>query len=286
MIPLNARVTSLARKNEPKKVSRVRKTISRDESSEQDKLRRKLYIFRVYERKSRDGKSLSDELPSASSPSTGMSERSNRRGTSARRARESRSHPKGSSSRDQDRDSYDEDKYDRNSTIYEGGTKEAEVLIERSEYSNWRTPPPRSSGYESPDPEPSVRSPRATHTNSSDRNNSHGLHKFPYQPHEMSTPPDLPGLKTSLRPSLFSGSRSATATHSIRSKTSSSGDILNTMVMEVVPPRSKVPNSKPYNNGFLNEIEPSIFRFPDEVEPSVFRSGKERDTYNARYRRY
>lgn len=62
-----------SRKNAPKKVSSVRKTISRDETSEEDKLRRELYIFLVQERKTRQRTNLHDNSATGSSLSGPMS---------------------------------------------------------------------------------------------------------------------------------------------------------------------------------------------------------------------
>ena len=186
----------------------------------------------------------------------------------AREARESRSRPKESSSRYRERDIYDEDKYDsKYSYRYEGDLKQAEAHIERSKYDNLRprTSPHRSRGYESPEPETSAsrrsaRSSRATHTRSSSRNNSYeDIDQPRYERPKMPSSSTVPGLKTSLRPGLFGGGRSATSAGFTRSKTSSRDDTLNRMVKEVDPPRSsKSTREQTYDSGYSSPNTPDL----------------------------
>ncbi|KAJ5656668.1 hypothetical protein N7507_008618 [Penicillium longicatenatum] len=195
----------------------------------------------------------------------------------SRRARESRSRPTEFSSRRRDRDVrdvYEEDQYYKLSR--------AEEHIERSKYddSRPRMSPQRSRGYESAEPETAAprrsgRSSRTDPTRSSSRHNSSYEDLEPRydsgKPPKMPTATTMPGPKTSLRPTLFGGGRSATASAYTRPKRDSSrsrtDDILHKMASETVPPppRSSKLREK-YDSGYSSPNTPEL---PPKGSPKV-----------------
>ncbi|KAJ6102239.1 hypothetical protein N7486_004666 [Penicillium sp. IBT 16267x] len=193
----------------------------------------------------------------------------------SRRSRESRSRPTESSSRRRDRDVrdiYDEDQYYKLSR--------AEEHIERSKYdeSRPRMSPQRSRGYESAEPDPvqrrSGRSSRTDPTRSSSRHNSSYEDLEPRydsgKPPKMPSATTAPGPKASLRPTLFGGGRSATASAYTRPKRDSSrsrtdDSILHKMANETVPPRSSKLREK-YDSGYSSPNTPEL---PSKGSPKV-----------------
>ncbi|KAJ5803243.1 uncharacterized protein N7503_005693 [Penicillium pulvis] len=202
----------------------------------------------------------------------------------SRESRESRSRPTESSSRRRDRDVrdvYEEDQYYKLS--------KAEEHIERSKYddSRPRMSPQRSRGYDSAEPETAAprrsgRSSRTDPTRSSSRHNSSYEDLEPRydsgKPPKIPTATTMPGPKTSLRPTLFGGSRSATASAYTRPKRDSSrsrpDDILHKMASEPVPPRSSKLREK-YDSGYSSPNTPEL---PPKGSPKVTARYEIKDT--------
>lgn len=184
----------------------------------------------------------------------------------SRRPRESRARPT-ESSRQRETKYYEEDELsDR--PRYEANLNRAEEHIERSKYDkakyeNYRTrsSPHRSRGYDSPEPETrrSGRSSRANHNRSSSRNDSYEDLESRYERPKMPTSTTMPGSKSTLRPSLFRGSRSSSTAfvRPKRGESSTREDILSKMAAEPIPQRSSKSREK-YDSGYSSPSTPEV----------------------------
>ncbi|KAJ5279100.1 hypothetical protein N7478_004472 [Penicillium angulare] len=184
-----------------------------------------------------------------------------------RHARESRPRPTESSRRREpeyyeEEEIHDRPRYEANLNRAEEHIERSKEHIERSKYENYRTraSPHRSRGYDSPEPETrrSGRSSRANHNRSSSRHDSFEDLEPRYERPKMPTSTTMPGSKSTLRPSLFGGSRSSSAfVRPKRGESSSRGDVLSKMAAEPIPSRSSKSREK-YDSGYSSPSTPEV----------------------------